>query len=28
MDARGLYFEMVQRQMTAHDEAAEFTMKP
>ena len=28
MDANGLYHEMVQRQMTAHDDAAEFTMKP
>jgi ATP-binding cassette subfamily B protein/subfamily B ATP-binding cassette protein MsbA len=28
MDARGMYHDMVLRQMTAHDDATEFTMKP
>jgi hypothetical protein len=30
MDARGLYFDMVQRQMTAHEDAdaTTFSMKP
>jgi ABC-type multidrug transport system fused ATPase/permease subunit len=28
MEARGLYYDMVLRQMTAHEDASEFTMKP